>query len=260
MIAWTRRANGAALRRFVDGEGETLVLLPPHGRGPADFDPLVPLLTRGGCHVVRPEPRGFGESRGYLACTLADFADDVAEAIAAEASAPVVVAGAAFGNRVARMLALRRPELVRGLVLMAAGGRFKPEPAALESLRHVQDRTLPNAERERAARAVLFSPGSRLTLEEMRLDEISVDTLRAQRTKGPIEAWWSGGAAPMLVIQGELDVLAPPENGRSLLRDYPERVILHEIADGGHRIVEERPDLVAPVILSWLRTLPNMSR
>ena len=60
----------------------------------------------------------------------------------------------------------------------------------------------------------------------------------------------------MLVIQGDADVLAPPENGRSLQRDYPDRVTLHEVAGGGHRIAEERPDLVAPLIVAWLTTLP----
>lgn len=257
MIAWTHRGADIALRRFVEGEGERLVLLPPHGRGPADFDALAALLASGGYRVIRPEPRGFGSSHGPLDCTLADLADDVAAAIEAEGRAPAVVAGAAFGNRVARMLAVRRPELVRALVLMAAGGRHPPSPEALADLRRVQNRALPIQERAEAARAVLFSPGSDLTVEQMRLDEISIDALRAQRIEGPSDVWWSGGAAPMLVIQGALDVLAPPENGRSLLRDYPERVTLHEIANGGHRIAEEQPDLVAPVILSWLKTLPK---
>ena len=32
----------------------------------------------------------------------------------------------------------------------------------------------------------------------------------------PIESWWSGGKGPMLIIQELADVVAPPENGRSL--------------------------------------------
>jgi pimeloyl-ACP methyl ester carboxylesterase len=254
MIAWTHR-DGATLRRFVEGNGEALVLLPPHGRGPCDFDPLVTLLLPHGFRVIRPEPRGFGPSRGPLDCTLADLADDIATAIEAEGGSPVVVAGAAFGNRVARMLAVRRPELVRGLVLMAAGGRFPPGRDALAALRRAQDRSLTLDQRVEAARAVLFSPGSALSAGQMRLDAISSDALRAQSREVPSELWWSGGTAPMLVIQGALDVLAPPENGRSLLRDYPDRVTLHEIADGGHRIAEERPELMVPLIRSWLATL-----
>ncbi len=255
MIAWTRRGDTVVLRRYVDGHGPLIVLLPPHGRGPDDLCGLVIPLLAAGYRAVRPEPRGFGQSRGPLDCTLADLSDDVAAAIEAEGGAPAVVAGAAYGNRVARMLAVRRPELVRGLVLMAAGGHVPPAPEALTALRLTQDKAAPSAERVAAARAVLFSPGSAITPEEMRLDAISSDTLRAQRQDGPLDLWWPGGSAPMLVIQGDADVLAPPENGRSLLRDYPARVTLHEIAGAGHRIAEERPELIAPVILAWMRSL-----
>ena len=259
MTGWTHRGGGMALRRFAAGDGTLVVLLPPHGRGTEDLEPLVSPLVTAGCHVIRPEPRGFGPSRGPLDCTLADLAEDVAAAIEAEGGGPAVVAGAAFGNRVARMLAVRRPDLVRGLVLMAAGGRFPPTPEAMASLRLVQDRTAPMAAREEAARAVLFSPGSTITRAAMRLDAISADALLAQRIEGPRDAWWPGGSAPMLVIQGDADVLAPPENGRSLQRDYPDRVTLREIVGGGHRIAEERPDLLAPLIVAWLATLPVCS-
>jgi pimeloyl-ACP methyl ester carboxylesterase len=249
---WTYRGDAVALRRFVAGEGPLLVLLPPHGRGPDDLLPLVAPLVAASYRVMRPEPRGFGPSRGPLDCTLADLADDVAAAIEAEGGGPVVVAGAAFGNRVARMLAVRRPELVRGLILMAAGGRYPPAPDAVAALRLVQNRAAAMSEREAAARTVLFSPGAVITLEEMRLDALSSDALKAQSTEGPRDTWWSGGTAPMLVIQGDADVLAPPENGRSLLRDYPDRVTLHEIQGGGHRIAEEQPALVGAVVVAWL--------
>jgi hypothetical protein len=41
------------------------------------------------------------------------------------------------GNRVARMLATERPELVRGVVSIAAGGKVVPKPEVFESLRTV---------------------------------------------------------------------------------------------------------------------------
>jgi hypothetical protein len=42
----------------------------------------------------------------------------------------------------------------------------------------------------------------------------------------------------MLVIQGLSDVVAPPENGRALKADYPERVTLVEFAGLGHFITK----------------------
>jgi pimeloyl-ACP methyl ester carboxylesterase len=61
----------------------------------------------------------------------------------------------------------------------------------------------------------------------------------------------------MLVLQGLHDVIAPPENGRSLKRDHPERVTLVEFADLGHAMARERPDSVANAIIAWAAKLGN---
>jgi pimeloyl-ACP methyl ester carboxylesterase len=132
--------NGdARLRVFSEGSGPAIVLLPGQGRGPRDLDSLSAVLVSSGYRVVRPEPRGFGESVGSVdGVGLRDIAADVAAAIEATNAAPAIVGGWSYGNRVARMLATQRPELVRGLVLIAAGGKFAPAPSAL---RHVRLRT-----------------------------------------------------------------------------------------------------------------------
>jgi pimeloyl-ACP methyl ester carboxylesterase len=59
----------------------------------------------------------------------------------------------------------------------------------------------------------------------------------------------------MLVIQGLSDVVAPPENGRSLKTDYPARVTLAEFAGLGHFMIRERPDLIAEAIITFMHKL-----
>jgi pimeloyl-ACP methyl ester carboxylesterase len=59
----------------------------------------------------------------------------------------------------------------------------------------------------------------------------------------------------MLVLQGLHDFIAPPENGRSLKRDHPERVMLVEFEDLGHSMARERPDLVVNAIVGWTKRL-----
>jgi pimeloyl-ACP methyl ester carboxylesterase len=251
--------NGdAKLRVFVEGRGPAIVLLPGQGRGPRDLDALAKELVSSGYRVVRPEPRGFGESVGPVeGLTLRDNARDVALAIEKVAAAPAIVVGLAYGNRVARMIASERPELVRGVVLIAAGGKFPPKPEVMASLRKVQDKSLPLEERAEAARTVLYGPKSTIGATEMRLDETSATTTRAQSLAPtvPLEAWWDGGKVPMLVLQGLYDVIAPPENGRSLKRDHPERVTLVEFEDLGHSMARERPDLVVNAIVDWITML-----
>jgi pimeloyl-ACP methyl ester carboxylesterase len=251
--------NGAAkLRVFMEGSGPAIVLLPRQGRGPRDFDEVAKHLISAGYRVVRPEPRGSGESVGPVeGVTLRDNARDVAAAIEKVGATPAIVVGWAYGNRVARMIASERPELVRGVVLIAAGGKFPPKPEVMTGLRTIQDKSLPLEKRAEAARTVLYGPKSSISATEMRLDEVSAATITAQSLSPsvPLEAWWDGGKAPMLVLQGLHDVIAPPENGRSLRQDHPERVTLVEFEDLGHAMVQERPDLVVDAIVTWAKKL-----
>jgi pimeloyl-ACP methyl ester carboxylesterase len=254
--------NGEArLCVFSEGSGPAIVLLPGQGRGPRDFEEVSKHLVSGGYRVIRPEPRGFGQSVGPVdGVTLRDLAADVAAAIQVTRAAPAIVGGWGYGNRVARMLATEWPNLVRGVVLMAAGGKFPPAAGVPESLRDYQDETLPVERRAEIARRILYGPSSKIGIDEMRLDDNSKATIRAQLLASrsmPLEAWWDGGKAPMLVLQGLHDVIAPPENGRSLKRDYPNRVTLVEFPELGHAMIHERPDLITSAIITWVAKLSN---
>jgi pimeloyl-ACP methyl ester carboxylesterase len=251
----------AKLRVFTAGNGPTIVMLPRQGRGPYVLEPLAQRLLAAGFRVVLPEPRGYGESVGPLdGVTLRDLGADVARAIESVGGAPVVLAGHAYGNRVARMLASDRPDLVRGVVLIAAGGKFPPGAEAVQNLLIFQNKSLPAERRSIAAKAAFFGLQSNPTPDDIMLDGISADTIKMQAGTldpklFPLEWWWPGGKAPMLVIQGLADVIAPPENGRSLKTDYPDRVTLVELAGLGHIMMRERPDLVAEAIAAFVNKL-----
>jgi pimeloyl-ACP methyl ester carboxylesterase len=245
------------LRVFTAGDGPTIVMLPGRGLGPSSLEPLAQRLVAAGFRVVLPESRGYGESVGPLVgVTLRDLAVDVARSIEVAGGAPVVVAGHAYGNRVARMLAQERPDLIRGVVVMAAGGKFPPATEVAEKLRTWLNTSLPENERAAAAKAAFFGPQSNPANEDLMLDGISPDTSNMQAAAtGSLESWWPGGGGPMLVIQGLSDVVAPPENGRSLKADYPARVTLVEFASLGHFMIRERPDLIAEAIITFMQKL-----
>jgi pimeloyl-ACP methyl ester carboxylesterase len=65
------------------------------------------------------ECRGHGASEAgdVAAFSIATFAEDLAALIEANAQAPLVVGGISMGAAIALQLAVRRPELVRGLIL-----------------------------------------------------------------------------------------------------------------------------------------------
>jgi 3-oxoadipate enol-lactonase len=71
-------------------------------------------------HVLVPDNRGVGLSDlPRRPWTMADMADDVAAVLDAVAVRQAVVAGISMGGMIAQHLALRHPERVAGLVLMA---------------------------------------------------------------------------------------------------------------------------------------------
>src|SRR5215831_15777127 len=91
---------------LAQGQGHPIVLLPSLGRGASDFDAIADRLAAS-FRVLRPEPRGIGASRGPMTgIDLHTYAADVAAVIEHNGSGSAFVVGHAFGNRVARMLAV----------------------------------------------------------------------------------------------------------------------------------------------------------
>ena len=89
-----------------------------------------------GCYRVvginfRVSGKSTGSSKGV---TLQTMANDVTGVIQALKLGPIHVTGNDFGNRVARMLAASHPELTRSVILLAAGGKIQPKPAAAHAL------------------------------------------------------------------------------------------------------------------------------
>src|SRR3954464_3065860 len=71
--------------------------------------------------------RGVGGNRGSPdGATLHDLAGDVAGVIKAIGCGPAHLVGHAFGNRIARCLAVDQPPLGRSVTLLAAGGLIAP--------------------------------------------------------------------------------------------------------------------------------------
>ncbi|HEY3529159.1 MAG TPA: alpha/beta hydrolase [Nocardioides sp.] len=81
--------------------------------------------------VFAPDLRGRGRSNQLPGpAGLAQHAEDCAAVIAATGGVPLVVVGHSMGAFVATVLAVRRPDLVRGLVLVDGGLPFPAADAA----------------------------------------------------------------------------------------------------------------------------------
>src|SRR5215475_3932000 len=107
------------------GKGPAIVIFPSLGRSAGDYDVVSRILAEDGFRILRPQPRGIGDSKGPMdGLTMHDLAADAASVIEHENGGPAIVVGHAFGNFVARQVAADRPDLVAGVVLAAASVCF----------------------------------------------------------------------------------------------------------------------------------------
>ena len=231
-------------------DAEVIVLLTEAGWSASRFLEFMPRLVEAGYRAVALNPRGIDGSRGPLGdLTLHDFASDVAGVIGLLNRGPVYVLGHGHGNRVARCLAADRPDLVSGLILLGAGGQVPGDAEALEALSRLTQPGQADDERRADLQMALFAPTSDAA---QWLDlSLSAEVLRAQGGADrvtPREEWLTGGNAPMLVIQGRHDRVAPPANGRWLRERFRERVQLVELANSGHALLPEEPGEIVEAI------------
>jgi pimeloyl-ACP methyl ester carboxylesterase len=233
----TQRAD-ATIEVLVDGNGPLVFMIPSLGRGAEDFDDLARAVVVAGYRAARLQPRGVGRSTGAMEkLTMRDLADDAASAIAVAGGGPAVVVGHAFGQRVARMVATSHPGLTTAIIMLAAGGKVPPVPAAFAALMACFDQSLSSADHLSAVRTAFFAPGNDPSVWRGGWYPATMKMqVAANRTS--VDDWWSaGGIAPILVVQGLQDQIAPPENGRMLKAEAPERVELIEIDGAAHALL-----------------------
>jgi pimeloyl-ACP methyl ester carboxylesterase len=180
------------------------------------LDDLAEALAKAGYRVVGINFRGSGKSTGSSKGTLQTNADDVAGVIQTLKLGQVHVAGEDFGNRVARMLAASHPELTRSVILLAAGGKVPPKPAALRALEIIFNPKSTEAEVLAAFPYFVSNPADSArawALLKPSLDTKAGGIEMAAMEATPLKAWWAPpGQTKYLILQGAKDQIAPPEN------------------------------------------------
>jgi pimeloyl-ACP methyl ester carboxylesterase len=224
------------------------------------LDGVADALARSGYRVVGINFRGSGKSTGPSAgVTLQTMADDVAGVIQGLKLGSAHVVGNDFGNRVARVLDSSHPELTRSVILLAAGGKVPPGPAAQHALDVMFNPASSHLEDLDAMRYMVHNPADipRIieTIKPCRSPEAAgIEEAAAKAT--PLSAWWAPpGKTKYLILQGAEDQIAPPENGALLQQDLGERATLVNVPDAGHLLPLEKPQATADHIASFIRQL-----
>ena len=250
--------EGANLEAKSWGTGDVVIAIPGLGADIAYFDMVAPLIASAGFQIVALNPRGIGKSTGSLEnLTMDIMAQDVANAIQGLGVKKAHLLGWAFGNRVARTVAQDYPQQVSSVILLAAGG-LVPTPIeirlALQLARTEQD--IDESTRIQALRDSLYAPMTDIsaliaTVQPGTWPEARLAQQSALQT-ADVDHWWAGGTAPMLIVQGRHDVIAPAENGIALEEEFPNRAKLVWIEDAAHMMLIEQPAMVAKHVVEYL--------
>lgn len=215
-----------AIAYDVRGEGENVVVMLPSGAHErADFDPLRELLGDQLRTIALDWP-GHGDSPvaagGYSAIRFADLAEEVVEQLAPEGA---VVLGNSVGGFAAGRLAIRRPELVRGLVLVDSGG-FSGRGAQVRAFCALMGRP--------AFLRRIYPTFSKRYMQvqgkaDLEARERAIATIRSEQGLEVVSGLWKSFAsaehdlrteassitAPTLVVWGSRDRVMSPRIGRA---------------------------------------------
>ncbi|MCU1454098.1 MAG: alpha/beta hydrolase fold protein [Acidimicrobiales bacterium] len=201
--------------------------------------------------LLLPDTRGFGQSsRARAAATPDDLVDDVSAVVAAAGFDAVHLLGFSLGGMIAQAVAVRRPELVRSLVLVSTcmpptasrGGapRAQPSPDAhvtrafSESFRASHAEFLASyramANENRARGFTALAPALRDAASADQLGELTV---------------------PTLVIHADDDAAIPIRLGERLAAAIPS-ARLQRFAGCGHSVHIERPTELNELVGSFV--------
>jgi pimeloyl-ACP methyl ester carboxylesterase len=242
---------------FSQGQGESIVLLPFGGLTVGYMQELSNDLADAGYRVVRINFRGSGKSSGPgEGITLHTLAADVAGVIRPLKLGRVNIAGHAFGNRVARTLAADHPELVRSVILFAAGGKVPPDPPGERALQAIFNPASTDADILSQMKYMVGNaakiPMAWQAIKPCRAPQVAgIQRTAMQNT--PLKDWWAPpGKTKYLILQGTNDQIAPPENAVLLKQELGERATLVSFPGAGHLFIVTEPKKAAAAVVSFL--------
>jgi len=230
--------------------------------------PVILIHGAGGSHQhwlyqVRDLPRaasyaldlpGHGRSPGAGRDSIGAYGDWLLAFMDEAGLARAVLVGHSMGGAIALDLALRWPERVAGLGLVATGARLRVAPAILDGIRQNPGETV------RLITDWAFGPDvpeemARLGRRQMGQvdpgvlygDFAACDAFDVRQRLGEIRA-------PALVLCGTQDRMTPVKYA-TFLRDGLPGAGLHLVEGAGHMLMIERPQAVTRALIGFLETL-----
>ncbi len=246
--------------------GVTVLLIPGFSTPYNVWDPTFDGLTRAGIRALRYDLFGRGWSDRPAAPYDADFYDrQIVDLLDALGIGMVDAAGVSMGGPIAVTLANRHPDRVRRVLLFDPGyWTGKPLPLGLRlpaigtyNMTVVIAPGLPESQWTDFLHPERYPHYLDPYREQMRYHGFRralLETLRnyiARDVSGEYRQLGKSGK-PVLLIWGKLDKDTPIELSAQVRSDVPQAQF-HPIDDAAHVPHYERPDVVNPIVLDFLR-------
>jgi proline iminopeptidase len=278
----TAELNGTTLNFETAGDHAGRPCLVLHGGLGVDHNYLRPAIDRLGDRLalVYVDHRGHGRSEHCVRApqagrpaeppTVGQLADD-ADALATHLGHDrVLVLAHSWGGFVAQELALRHPERVAGLVLVAStAGELGADESLLDDLgppipveADILVRVPPATDEELEATVRALGPyylrGSDITAGDV-FARCRFDAGAMVRTMHVLAAWSAADrladvTAPALLVGGRHDVFCPPEQVARMARRMP-RAEVAVLEESAHLPWLDEPDRFFPIVEEWLDRL-----
>ena len=238
------------LRVVCAGSGPPALLVGGWSASWEAWEPTIGELSRH-ARCIAPDTRGTGWSEPGEAPSMADLVDDLLRVLDAVGVQRCVVAAESIGGIVALNLALRHPDRVAGLCLVATPDGLPPEQAGAWARGARADYR--SVVRDFAARC-LDEPGTGHLLpwaESVFLGASGEAAARLlEAVAGPLPDV-AAVRAPTVVLHGEADHVVPLEAGRRLAAAIPgARLVV--LPGAGHAPTVTRPVAVTQAVTGLL--------
>jgi pimeloyl-ACP methyl ester carboxylesterase len=258
--------DGARIGHRRIGKGRPLLVLNGFAATSADWDPSFIDVLASSNELILVDNRGIGSSTDnggpFGIDQLADDAARVIEMLDLERTS---VIGWSMGGFIAQRLALRHPDRINKLILLATDpGGADADRASPEVWSQLVDMSGTPHEQARRLLSLVFPTA----IVESIYREFG-DIVAAARAQLPVElqkrqaaamdAWHRNGVArqlreirvPVLIATGTEDIVIPPSNALKLVNAIP-RAWLAQFPHGGHAFMAQYPQALTDLINSFL--------
>ncbi|KAF9874529.1 alpha beta hydrolase fold protein [Colletotrichum karsti] len=242
-------ASNNTIQVLVEGNGPALLVWPSFARDSIeDFHEFSTALAGAGYRVLRPQPRGMGESTGPVDTTWGELGADVLSVIDTFGNGKAVVLGHAAGQRVTKYMAATYPEKVPSIVLACISTGLNPNATISATATIASNYTNSVEDRLAALELGYFAPGHNASVwltgwypEAVgAVSGTGVDTLGANTTQ-------------ILDVIATLDPWRKEDQWNYTTNLAGNRSTMVFVDDASHALFPENLQGLLDVLLPWLK-------